>query len=225
MTATQTKPAQKRYAIYSYNKFTYQAAVSKLTFFLLQSFAEEVLTIPIPKNSFPIENLPNLRLSTVRLRRLTDELIGYHMKNHFYCDNNRLLQQPVVLLDRLPTPVVEDDDLQPAADLIENAELLDCENEFSFRFFHRNLFTDNHPEDDPLALKPHEIIPSKSSPPHYRFNASIVHGMATKHLDQMVEHMPSPATSFSTELDDEDVDEGRVVIEIPDSLESSAGTE
>lgn len=169
----------------------------------------------------------------VRLQRLSAELIGYHTQDTRFCANNRLLQRPVVMLDRLPSPpprdesTAYDDDLQPAADLLEDEqEIYECHADHAMRFFQPNLFVDYQPDEDPLLL---DALPERK--PAYRFNASVVHGMATKHLDQMVNHMPSPASSFSTDQDDEEDNDGQessvgaAATMVRDSLESCNGTE
>lgn len=155
-----------------------------------------------------------------------------------------MLQNPVVLLNRLddlsqPPPAVDDDDLQPAADLIQTTEIFEeaDEDDIALRFFQPSLFANAHPEVDPLYLDDINVAnTAKPIPPSYRFNASVVHGMATKHLDQMVDQMASPSTSFSTEIEDEDDDnndelddESSSVMEakaaIDESFESAGGTE
>lgn len=167
------------------------------------------------------------------MRRLPDELIGYYLQDKHYYPNNRLLQRPVVLLRRLAvsTSIIcnDNDDLLPAADLLESAEISDCEEDETLTFFQPIVFANGPQQADPLNGEPIERVNgTKPTPPPYRYNASVMHGMATKHLDQMVENMPSPATSFSTELDDEELDDSSYALGatvIPDSLESSAGTE
>lgn len=148
------------------------------------------------------------------------------MQDQEYCSENRLLQRPVVVLKRMDE-LDDSNDLLPAADLIETAEMFDCDNDDStLGFFQPNIFANNQTEDDPLSDVGDVVNGVRPpSPPSFRFTASVVHGMATKHLDQMVENMPSPATSFSTELDDEELEDVMAVTVIPDSHESSVGTE
>lgn len=178
------------------------------------------------RSSYGLKNQSHFRLARVRLHRLPEELIGYYLKDPSYCENNRLLQQPIVLVQQLDEPspspsLIDFEDLLPAVDLIETAEIFDS----TLRFFQPNMFANDHPDGEPMYLEPNgDVCAAKPAP--YRFNASVVHGMATKHLDQMVANMPSPATSFSTELDEEDLDDVLASITaIPDSVGSAAGQE
>lgn len=195
---------------------------------------------------------PRLYLSYVLLERLSDELIGWRIKSNDHCPNNRLLQTPRVIVERLQSRyddsvnavmVSSDSDndskLHPAADLIQTiSSESDCsDEETAMRFFRPELFQNVDPEEDPLYLGNTDTVADdknlsrRKKKMQFRYSATVMHGIATKHLDQMTQM--SPATSFSTDPDEieENTCDGpnsnsaEFIDMVPDSLESCTGTE